>query len=103
MREARAEGNEYDVLGGCVADVLGHAAPGLTLNESARAVREAKHDSFLDFGAAERHQTAQVESESREGGSSNDEIPNALASVAWRAGRGSNPRPPGSKPGALSN
>ncbi len=87
-----------------VADVLGHADPALTLRVYAHALREEENDlSFLDFNGAERQQTTPTEVAASETDAASDEIPNDLASVAWRAGRGSNPRPPGSKPGALSS
>ncbi len=87
-----------------VADVLGHADPSLTLRVYAHALREEEHDlSFLDFGTPGRPQTAPVTGGALDTEEASDEIPNDLAGLAWRAGRGSNPRPPGSKPGALSS
>jgi len=87
-----------------VADVLGHADPALTLRVYAHALGDEEHDlGFLDFGAPGRPQTAPRAENIRETEGRSDEIPNNLAEVAWRAGRGSNPRPPGSKPGALSS
>ena len=81
-----------------VADVLGHADPSLTLRVYAHALREEENDlSFLDFDGAGRQQTAPTEATGAESEAASDEIPNDLAASAWRAGRGSNPRPPGSK------
>jgi len=86
-----------------VADQLGHADPALTLRVYAHLVPSEERDlsfaSFAPTGTAERHQTAPGGTGLREGDSADD----LSVQDYWRAGRDSNPRPPGSKPGALSS
>ncbi len=79
-----------------VADVLGHADPALTLRVYAHAMRDEETDlSFASFDAPGRPHTAPRDDE---------EISEAASDwKGWHAGRDSNPRPPGSKPGALSS
>jgi len=79
-----------------VADVLGHADPALTLRVYAHAMRDEETDlSFASFDAPGRPYTAPRDDE---------EIYEPVSAWnEWHAGRDSNPRPPGSKPGALSS
>lgn len=87
-----------------VAEVLGHADPSLTLRVYAHALREEESDlSFADFGGFRRPQAAPETADTLDTDELEGEIPNDDERFAWRAGRGSNPRPPGSKPGALSS
>ncbi len=94
-----------------VADQLGHADPALTLRVYAHAMPQQETDlSFAEFGSTDLNGGVETDANpipSRY----QDDVTLRKASrntldldeESWHAGRDSNPRPPGSKPGALSS
>ena len=103
-----------------MADVLGHADPALTLRVSAHAMRGEEEDlSFAEYGSRRLSASPTETMEDRELAKSSERLARRegfepptlhertrartrtprLGGVVWHAGRGSNPRPSGSKPG----